>query len=183
MPFKIIVAKDDTGGIGLNNKIPWHNKEDMRRFASLTRGNGKNAVLMGRSTWESLPKGPLRDRYNLILSESSFIFSESSSFYMNICETDVGVFRNVDALLSFIESKSFEDVWIIGGEKVYNIFLEDEQLNKLVKEVYVTKITGEYGCDRFFQELNTDQYAAVDGESSEFIVYNNKNYSASTNFA
>ena len=56
-------------GIGLNGDLPWKLSQEMKHFTKLTKsgGAGKNAVLMGRKTWESIPSKfrPLRDRYVL----------------------------------------------------------------------------------------------------------------------
>jgi dihydrofolate reductase len=176
MPFKIIVAKDEKGGIGVNNRLPWRVKEDMKRFVSLTRGTGKNAVLMGRNTWDSLPTRPLVCRHNLILSRSSFAYSST-----NIVEYDEGsvtLFKDIEYVLEYIKEKKFEDVWIIGGEKLYSEFMSEPDLNKLVKEVYVTEIAGDYGCDVFFKELDVSHYEEFSsecvGEKVKFKVYHNK---------
>ncbi len=176
MPLKIIVAKDEKGGIGINNRLPWHIKEDLKRFVTLTRGNGKNAVLMGRNTWDSIPTHPLVGRHNLILSRSSFTYSS-----VNMIEYDEGritLFKDMEYVLDYITSAKFEDVWIIGGEKLYDAFLSDPELNKLVKEVYATEVTGDYGCDTFFGKLDESQYEEIScecvGEKLKFKVYRNK---------
>ena len=54
--YNIIVAYDLNQGIGKNNRLPWHFSEDLKRFSKLTRGEGKNAIIMGKNTWESIPK-------------------------------------------------------------------------------------------------------------------------------
>lgn len=176
MPFKIIVAKDEKGGIGVNNRLPWSVKEDMRRFVTLTRGTGKNAVLMGKNTWDSLPTHPLVGRHNLILSRSSFTYST-----VNMVEYDEGritLFKDTEYVLEYIKDKKYDDVWIIGGEKLYSEFINDPELNKLVKEVYVTEIAGDYGCDVFFGMLDASQYEETScecvGEKVKFKVYRNK---------
>lgn len=174
----MIVAKDEKGGIGLNNKLPWRIKEDMKRFVTLTRGNGKNAVIMGRNTWESLPNKPLIDRHNLILSKSSFEYSETACFHY--VDSQTSVFKDLTTLIEYVNSKMFEDVWIIGGEKLYSAFMSEYELNKLLKEVYVTEIVGDYGCDTFFRELNNSQYEEIScetvGEKLKFKTYRNKNW-------
>ena len=72
----------------------------------------------------------------------------------------------------------YDDVWIIGGEKLYSEFINDPELNKLVKEVYVTEIAGDYGCDVFFGMLDASQYEETScecvGEKVKFKVYRNK---------
>jgi dihydrofolate reductase len=178
MTLKIIVAKDERGGIGVNNVIPWRIREDLMRFVTLTRGNGKNAVLMGRNTWESLPTNPLVGRHNLVLSNSAFEFSDAS-----VADYDPGritFFKNIHAVLEYIKDKSYEDVWVIGGEKVYDAFLNDHELNKLVSQVYVTEVAGDYKCDTFFRDLPSSQYTEVScecvGEKMKFKIYVNKRF-------
>mgnify|MGYP006127200487 CR=1 FL=1 len=68
MNFNIIVAVDTNNGIGLNNTIPWYEPEDLKHFAKLTKGNGKNAVIMGKNTWNSLPQRWLHNRFNIIIN-------------------------------------------------------------------------------------------------------------------
>ncbi len=70
MNYNIIAARCLSGGIGFNGKLPWRCKSDLREFSKLTKGNGNNAVVMGRKTWESLPNA-LKDRTNIILSNKS----------------------------------------------------------------------------------------------------------------
>ena len=70
MNYKLIAAVCKGGGIGKNNALPWKIKEDLIHFSKLTRGNGNNAVVMGRKTWESLPGGALIGRDNIVLSNT-----------------------------------------------------------------------------------------------------------------
>jgi len=181
MPFKIIVARDEKGGIGLNNKLPWSHREDLRRFSSLTRGNGNNAIVMGRTTWDSLPIHPLPGRHNLILSRSSFIYS--SLTMVEIDPVSIANFKDIEYVLEYVNQKKFEDVWIIGGEKLNDAFLTEPELNKLVKDVYVTEISGDYSCDVFFRPLDASQYQEVScecvGEKLKFKVFSNKLYGLS----
>lgn len=168
MPFKIIVAKDEQGGIGKDNKLPWYIKDDLKRFATLTRGNGKNAVLMGRNTWNSIPTHPLAHRHNLILSRS----------HTSTNETKISFFKDVEHVIEYIKDAGFEDIWIIGGEQVYTLFLNKPELNALVKEIYVTEVAGNYECDTFFRTIDVDRYEEISsesvGEKVKFKVYRNK---------
>jgi dihydrofolate reductase len=61
----IIAAMAENRVIGKNNLIPWSIKEDMAHFRELTRGW---PCIMGRKTWESLPKKPLPGRLNIVIS-------------------------------------------------------------------------------------------------------------------
>ena len=54
--INIIVACSRRNGMGLRNKLPWNLKHDLHNFQKKTIGNENNCVIMGRRTWESLPK-------------------------------------------------------------------------------------------------------------------------------
>ena len=133
--MKIIVAACKNFGIGFQNNLPWKLKSDLQKFKNLTIGNGNNAVIMGSNTWKSLPKQPLTNRFNCILSTSLEVDNDNSK-----------VFNNVDTLIDFTKSNNFDDVWVIGGEKIYNLFLE----KNLVESIYLTKIYEKYICDTYF---------------------------------
>ena len=94
----IIVAMSPEGAIGLHGKIPWRHPGDQRRFKRLTVGT---TVVMGRKTWESLPKKPLPDRRNIVLTRTPIAGVE--------CFPDLG------SALASVEG----DVWVIGGARAY----------------------------------------------------------------
>ena len=70
--ISVIIATTSSGGIGFNNKLPWNIPEDLRNFKRITSfvndKSKKNAIIMGRATWESLPVKPLPNRLNIILT-------------------------------------------------------------------------------------------------------------------
>ena len=71
--ISIVAAISDNNAIGKNLGLLWHMPADMKRFKDLTTGH---AVIMGRKTFESLPKGPLPNRKNVVLTtmpEAGFI--------------------------------------------------------------------------------------------------------------
>jgi dihydrofolate reductase len=94
----ILVAVSPEGVIGQDGKIPWRHPGDQRRFKRLTLGT---TVVMGRATWLSLPKRPLPDRRNVVLT--------SNPIEGVLCFPD---------LPSALASCS-GDVWIIGGARAY----------------------------------------------------------------
>ena len=87
--ISIIAAIAENNAIGKNNKLLWRLPADMRRFKDLTTGH---AVIMGRKTFESLPKGPLPNRKNVVLTSlpvSGFVICfafESMCSALDICE-------------------------------------------------------------------------------------------------
>ena len=70
MNINIIVAYCKNEGIGVNNNLPWSIKSDLKKFYKFTVGNGNNAIIMGKNTWNSLNCKPLKLRDNLIISGS-----------------------------------------------------------------------------------------------------------------
>jgi dihydrofolate reductase len=73
-PLSIIVATEQKGGIGANNRLPWKIQKDTQFFRNKTTHTSSpdkiNAVIMGRKTWDSLPHTPLRGRLNIVISST-----------------------------------------------------------------------------------------------------------------
>lgn len=126
----LVVARDIFGTIGKDNKLPWHCKEDLQRFKRITMG--KN-IVMGRKTFESLPK-MLPGRKHVVLTRNEDFSHEG-----------VEVFHNIDDLLVTYEGK--EDLYIIGGAEVYNQFIDKFDI------IEMTIIKGDYDGDTFFPDL------------------------------
>ena len=138
MKLKMIVATDDKNGIGLNNSIPWNSPEDMRHFSKTTKGIGNNAIIMGKNTWLSLPKKPLPNRDNLILSTTE-----------NWEGDKIKTFTNINNFKNECINKNYDDIWIMGGQKIYELFINDPELS----EIYISKIKGDFKCDTFFPTI------------------------------
>lgn len=134
--MKLIVAVDNKYGIGKNDKIPWYCKEDLKYFSKLTRGNGNNCVIMGRKTYESIGS-ELKNRKNIVLSKTKTIESSSDNLV---------IFDNIDKINIFLKNNKFDSIWIIGGESIYREYLN----RRLITEIYITNISGNYECDTFF---------------------------------
>ena len=64
--ISIIAAVSEDWGIGKDNELLWRIPDDLKRFKRLTTGN---AIIMGKKTWESLPRRPLPDRKNIVLTD------------------------------------------------------------------------------------------------------------------
>ena len=160
MIYKIIVATCNNNGIGINNKLPWTTiNEDMKMFSKLTIGNHNNAVIMGRKTYESIGK-PLKNRINIILSNT-----------LNVNNNNIISFNNIKDIIDYCEKKNFEDVWIIGGEKIYSLFINLD----IVKEIYQTKIYQNFECDSYFPEIknkyNLKEIKIQDNPSCILIIW------------
>jgi dihydrofolate reductase len=141
--FKLIAAVCSDGGMGYKGRLPWpHNKADMAQFAKRTTGAGNNAIIMGAKTWDSIPARPLRNRANLILS------SHEPHEINNRAER---WFKTIPELLAHLEAAEYDEVWIIGGARIYEQFLAMHTTGEIhIDEMCVTTMEGTYACDTFF---------------------------------
>lgn len=145
MEICMIAAVDEAWGIGYENRLLFHIKEDMKQFQQMTMGN---VVVMGRKTLESLPGGkPLSGRMNIVLSE----------VYANELRTkreegEESKFFVVSSLGEMWEQvrKIGKPVFVIGGEQVYRECLP------YANRIYLTKIAQIRKADAHFPNLETD---------------------------
>jgi dihydrofolate reductase len=154
-----VMAHDLEGGIGLDNKMPWFYKEDLKRFYKLTTVDN-SCVVMGRNTWDSLPKKPLARRTNVILS----------STLPQRAEDNVFVVRTMARLEQLMQT--YNHVFIIGGANLL------EQLMPLVDTLFITRINKVYKCDAFMPAythlFNLVQTRDVDNASLTFEKWKKK---------
>lgn len=108
MPF-LIVAVGRDGAIGRNGDLVWHISDDLKRFKRLTLGH---PVIMGRKTWESLPKKPLPGRLNIVVSRQTD-YSADGAIVVN----------SPDEAICMAEKLSQETPFVIGGANIYEAFL------------------------------------------------------------
>lgn len=144
MDINLIVAVDSQcNGIGKDGKIPWHSKEDMKFFKEITTGEGNNAVIMGRTTYESIGK-PLPNRLNIVLSRT---------LKDNI--PGVIVISSIEDAIKYAEEQNIEDVFIIGGGSVYKESLNKNLINGHVFITYIKTDLSKFDYDTFFDYHDT----------------------------
>ncbi len=138
-----IVAVDENWGIGYQGQLLEHIPADLKHFKELTK---YNVVVMGRNTWESLPKKDtlprLPDRINIIVSSSMVPNSVISIL------GDLTVAMPLEETLNYICANDM-DVFVIGGGQIYDALLP------YCDRVYVTKIHASHdNVDTFFPNLD-----------------------------
>ena len=140
-PFSIIVAIDGGNGIAKDGDIPWSSPKDMKFFRDTTFGHGKNAVIMGRVTYETIPVDyrPLKGRHCIIVSRT---WKQEDHPEISVCHS------LLEALISAGGNKGFEEIFIAGGEQIYHESLRDFMY--LCRRIYVTRFKTDYECDQFF---------------------------------
>ncbi|MDR2679841.1 MAG: dihydrofolate reductase [Tannerella sp.] len=141
--ISIIVAIAENRAIGVNNGLPWRLPNDMKRFRELTTGH---TVIMGRKTFESLPKGALPNRTNVVLTKN-----KNASFENCI------VFNDLNEAL---QAYPAEEVFIIGGAGIYS------QAIDLAGKLYVTSVHHSFeNADAFFPEINENEWIMTEREN------------------
>lgn len=134
----MIVAADANNGIGIRNTLPWHLSDDLKRFRAITTGN---TIIMGRNTWFSLPKRPLPDRRNVVLTPDPL--EEEGAIEI----------RTLDEIESVCKAPG--EHFIVGGESMYR------QLLPYCSKIYLTRVEGEFETDTFFPELNPTEWTLL----------------------
>lgn len=142
----IICALAKNRAIGRDNRLIYHLSSDLRRFKALTTGH---TIIMGRRTFESLPKGALPNRRNIVLSrqpDKNFPGAET--------------FESLEAALN--ACKADEDIYIIGGESVYAAALP------LADRLCLTEIDTEpEDADAFFPQFDKSRWVVTASEHHE----------------
>ena len=124
--------------------MPWYCKADLDFFRSKTvgKGSGRNAVIMGRKTYETIPPQvrPLKERHNVVISRK----------WEQAEHPEISVYSSIiDALAGLGgSSKNYDAIWIAGGESIYQQVVRDYMY--LCDKIYVTHFKANYECDQFF---------------------------------
>lgn len=131
----IIAAIDKNNALGFKNRLLFYLPDDLKRFKALTTGH---TVVMGRKTFDSLPKGALPNRRNIVLSRSTRLELPGAEVYASLEE----------ALQHCADD---EQVFIMGGASVY------KQAMPLADRLYMTEIDAEAAeADVYFPAIDHD---------------------------
>lgn len=129
--------------IGQNGTIPWHISEDFAFFKAYTLGK---PVVMGRKTWESLPKKPLSGRRNIVISRNSGLVLEGAEV------AD-------DPMKALALCAAADEVVIMGGAEIYRRFLP------LATDLRITEVVLDVAGDAFFPPFGADEWREVSREN------------------
>ena len=138
--LNLIVAVDAQLGIGVNNTLPWHLKEDLAHFKRLTTGH---PIIMGRKTFDSIGR-PLPNRRNIVITRNRTWKHEG-----------IEVAESLDAALKLVgEVQSY----CIGGAQIFK-----EALPR-AERLFVTHIDKSFHCDTFFPPIDPALWQEVERE-------------------
>lgn len=146
--MKLIAAVDRNWAIGKGGELLVKIPMDQKYFMEETLGK---TVVMGRRTFEGLPgRQPLYGRTNVVLSRDPAFAPKG-----------VRVFRSLEETLSYLKRVPDSEIYIVGGESIYRMFLP------YCSEAEITAINYRYDGDRFFPDLDRDPSWQLAGESDE----------------
>jgi len=130
----LVVAKAANGVIGDRSRIPWRLPEDMRRFKQLTMGK---PCIMGRTTWDSLPKKPLPGRLNIVVTRNPNFIADGAA-----------VVHSFGDAIARGQSESADEIAVIGGEEIYRAALLRADV------IYLTDVLAEFPGDAHFPAID-----------------------------
>lgn len=128
-----------------SGEMPWHSKEEFQHFRNTTLGF---PIIMGRKTFESLDKKPLKGRLNIILTNSDV---DSYPLEVKIC-------RSIDEALNVCEKENFEKCFIIGGGSIF------EQEIEKVDEMILSWMDFEAEGDILFPDIDENAWTVESKE-------------------
>ena len=144
--LSIVVACAQNMAIGKDNDLLWHISDDLKRFKALT---SSHTVVMGRRTFDSLPKKPLPKRRNIVLTHDP-------AFHYDVPTTATGtleVAHSIPALLKMVADE--EETFVMGGGTLYRDLLP------LVDRLYVTWVYRDYNADTYFPVIDPSEFVEV----------------------
>ncbi len=151
-PLSLIVAHAKNNVIGINNTLPWHLPEDLKRFRALTTGHH---IIMGRKTYESLGR-LLPGRTTVIVTRNKHYQVEGALIAHSL---------QAAVLLAAEDTEPF----LIGGAELYKDGL------KHATKLYVTEVQAEYSGDAFFETIDSSVWQL--SEKKDHLSTNGLQYS------
>lgn len=143
MIITIIAAVDQRGGIGKNNRLPWHLSDDLKNFRRLTMGHH---VLLGSKTYES-SQGKMPGRKLIVLSRDA-AFQPA----------DAQVVRFLDQGIELARAAGEKELFVIGGAQVYDLAMP------MAQRMVLTRVETDALCDVFFPEYDMRAWKLIEGK-------------------
>ena len=132
----LVVAVSHNGVIGRAGGLPWHISSDLKRFKAITMGK---PLIMGRKTWESLPRKPLPGRQNIVITRQKNYQAE-------------GAVVVPDTASALTVAGEVEEICVIGGGEIFTNFLS------LADRIYLTEVDLEVEGDTRFPRIDPNQW-------------------------
>jgi dihydrofolate reductase len=138
----LVVAVSRNGVIGRAGGLPWHISSDLKLFKAITLGK---PIIMGRKTWESLPRKPLPGRLNIIITRQNGFKAEGAEVA-------------TDAQSALAIAGNPEEIAVIGGGEIYQMFLP------LANRIYYTEVNADVDGDTYFTKPDANHWSETKTE-------------------
>lgn len=148
--LSMIAAVGNNLELGYKNELLCHLPVDLKRFKTLTSGH---TVLMGDRTWESLPKKPLPNRRNIVIT-----LNKEADYQ------DCELAFSIEEALKLVEND--DQPFVMGGATIYKLFIDK------VETLYLTRMLSDFQADAFFPQFNPEEWDLVE---DEFVPKDEKN--------
>jgi dihydrofolate reductase len=130
----LVVAVSQNGVIGRDGGLPWHIASDLKRFKAITLGK---PIIMGRKTWDSLPRRPLPGRENIVVTRRTDFEAPGAH-----------VVSDVAAAIQLAETFGAEEIAVIGGGEIYH------QTFPIAQRIYFTQVDLTVDGDTYFPQID-----------------------------
>jgi len=137
-PITLVVAAAENGVIGINGGLPWQIPDDLKRFRTLTLGK---PCIMGRKTWESLPRKPLPGRTNIVVTHDPEYRAPGAL-----------IASSFDRAIEIAAQENPSEIAVIGGENIFAAALP------LAQRIYLTEVSCAPDGDAFMPEIDFTQW-------------------------
>lgn len=155
LTISMIAAMDEKRGIGKDNKIPWHIKEDLVRLKNLTLNH---TVILGRTSYDSMVW--YYNKSGRQMPGKLYIVLTRNPSYKPEKENALAV-SSVDEALELVRGRETEEAFVIGGQKIF------EQFFPYADKLYLTVVKGSYDADAFFPDYSEFKKIVSEKESEE----------------
>jgi dihydrofolate reductase len=142
--ISLIAAMDEKGGIGKNNKLPWHISSDLKRFKKITLNHH---IAMGRKTFQTIGR-PLPGRVMIVITHQK-------DFKPDGCM----VVDSLDAAIKLADEKKETELFIIGGGEIFSQSID------IADKIYMTFVHADIAGDTIFPEINMSDWQVILSES------------------
>jgi dihydrofolate reductase len=154
---QLIGAQCRGGGIGKDGKLPWRLPKEMNFFTRITSASAdgkRNAVIMGRKSWESIPDKyrPLPNRINVVLSSTLTQLPSRCDLLFDSLPKALQVLSAMDEV---------DKVFVIGGERAYAEAMKMEECER----IYLTKLDAHFDCDAHFPPVDEQFFSLTEDEN------------------
>ena len=143
MLIALIVALDENGCIGVNNRLPWRLPSDLRRFKQLTMGHN---LIMGRKTWESIGR-PLPGRTMLVVSRQTDY---------SLPDDNCHLLGSLEQALDYARRAGEAEVFVIGGGEIFR------QALPLADRIYLTRVHTSASCEVYFPAFDPANWVVIE---------------------